>query len=217
MKKTVILLLSIFISISVFAKENVVMLRQDGVLRSDNGQGGVEWAMSIPAGTVLELESNEPELKILITSTDSFPDIEFYKVTYMKKTYYARKSEVAIGTPGVILENTLMYTTPALSSFLNTDLELGTIVVLGPSFTTNSVNFQEVYYYSDNAGVIRKRYVRKSFVSPEKKDVEAIQLLNKALTIKDDPESKSKFLENAARTSYSEEILMYIIENEKNN
>lgn len=210
MKKVTVLLLTIFLTFTAFAKESVIMLRSNGGLRIDKGNGGVEWAVGIPAGTTLELESSKIETKTLITTSEKYDNIDFYKVTYLKNSYYVRVSEVAKGDCGVILKDTLLYKNPALSSFYNTNLEQGTIIVLGEKTTKNSVDFQKIYYYSDSAGLLRTRYVLSKYVTSNKKDVEAIQLADKAVSITNDDDSRNKFFENAKKAASSSEILEYI-------
>ena len=218
-KKMKKLLLYIAISLfaaSAFAKTTGFMMRNNGPLREDKGNGGVEWATTVPQGTPLTIESEEPVLLTLITEKEKFDNIKFYKVTYEKKTYYARESEVALGkTATVILSDTTLFTKPAISSFLNAQIEQASVVVAGEKTTYAQSEFTEIQYWSDSASAVRKRYVFSSKVSENKNDLEAVRTVDVALALKNKDAAKEKAMKeelfkNAKKLNTSEAITEYI-------
>ena len=218
-KKMKKLLLYIAISLfasSAFAKTTGFMMRNNGPLREDKGNGGVEWATTVPEGTPLTIESEEPVLLTLITEKEKFDNIKFYKVTYEKKTYYARESEVALGkTAAVILADTTLFTKPAISSFLNAQIEQASVVVAGEKTTYAQSDFTEIQYWSDSASTVRKRYVFSNKVSENKNDFEAVRTVDVALALKNKDASKEKAMKeelfkNAKKLNTSREITDYI-------
>lgn len=216
MKKSLIYIALALLAGNAFAKTTGFMMRNNGPLRVDNGNGGVEWATTVPAGTKLTVESEEPVVFTLITEKEKIPDIKFYKVTYDKKTYYARDCEVALGSDlSVILSNTAIFTKPAISSFLNAQLEQGSLVVMGQIQEYAGTGFTEVQYWSSSANSIRTRYVFSDKVSSNKNDLEAIRTVDVALALKNkdavkERQMKKELFANAKKLNTSEAITEYI-------
>lgn len=219
MKKLVIFTIISLLSLSLFAKSKGYMLRDDGPLRVDNGQGGAEWDITVPAGTELELESEETVKMTLITKDKNYPDTLFYKVKYEGKTYYVRDVDFAVGTQlSVILDDTVLFTKPRLSSFVNAVLERGTLVVVGKAEKTpDSLGMTEIKYFSSSAGVIRTRYVFTDDISTNKSDVKAIMICDKVQAISNSDKAKEKAMKmelfnNAQKLDTSYQISSYVNE-----
>lgn len=215
MKKAfVFICLASFAALS-FAKD-AVMLRSGGILRTDKGNGGVEWAASVPAGAVLSVESDKPVPLTMITTDKKYDNIMFYKVSYEGKKYYARESEIAFGKIAVITEDTTLFATTKLSSFINAQLEAGTVVVANenshPAYNfsfEDELNLIDVKYYSENSGKVVMRYVFATKVSSDKDDIKAVLMVDKALALKDRAQKKELF-KNAAKLTSGKEFSDYV-------
>lgn len=216
MKKILTYIALALLAGNVFAKTTGFMMRNNGPLRVDNGKGGVEWSITVPEGTKLTIESEEPVVFTLITEKERIPDIKFYKVTYDKKTYYARDCEVALGsTLGVVLSDTAIFTKPAISSFLNAQLEQGSVVVVGAAIGYAESQFTEIQYWSSRANSVRKRWVFTDKISMSSNDLEAVRTIDVALSIKNkDPAKelamKEELFKNARKLKTKDEIAEYI-------
>lgn len=166
--------------------QTVVALRDNTPLRSDNGKGGVEWALEILAGQKLELLDTTPVQMDLVTSSETTPNVDFYKVRHQGKNYFIRTSEATQASQAaVITQDAVLFTRPRLSDFRNALLEAGSIVVAGNQVTHAGIDFTEVFFFDTAAWQIRSRYVVTDMVSKANSDVEAVQLLQKASTMKD--------------------------------
>lgn len=166
--------------------QTVVALRDNTPLRSDNGKGGVEWALEILAGQKLELLDTTPVQMDLVTSSETTPNVDFYKVRHQGKNYFIRTSEATPASQAaVITQDAVLFTRPRLSDFRNALLEVGSIVVAGNQVTHAGIDFTEVFFFDTAAWQIRSRYVVTDMVSKSNSDVEAVQLLQKASTMKD--------------------------------
>lgn len=199
------------------AKTTGYMLRDNGSLRVDNGQGGAEWSAYVPAGTKLTVESEEPVvLSLVIKGQDDIENIKFYKVTYEKETYYARVSEVALGDNLTIINaDTTLFRKPSLSSFLNARIEQASLVVAGAKTAGTSIEFTEIQYWSESAKEVRRRYVFSDKVSGNKKDLEAIRLVEAAVAIKNKDPAKERAMKlelfkDAMKLDLSSEISLYV-------
>lgn len=211
------LILSVFIScfvFSVFAENNsVIMLRDSGPLREDKGNGGVEWALEIPAGTTLALEDDDVVSLTLITSKEKTENVKFYKVNYNNKTYYASENEVAKVASGkkacVILKDTAIFSNPSISTFRNALLEQASIVVAGKTEDVAGIKFTEVKYWSADSWTVRTRYVFAETVSKNENDLKGVQIVDKVKTLKDEEMQKS-LITSAEDLDTSSEIHEYI-------
>lgn len=216
MKKLIAYISFALLAASAFAKTTGFMLRPNGPLREDKGKGGVEWATTVPEGTELTIEDENPVLLTLITEKERFDNIKFYKVSYDKKTYYARESEVALGkSVTVILSDTTLFSKPAISSFLNAQIEKASLVVAGEKSKTADIDFTEIQYWSGSASEIRKRYVFSEKVSENKKDLEAVRVVDTALALKNKDSEKERAMKqelfkNAKKLNTSDEITEYV-------
>lgn len=220
MKRILAYILFLTVAASSFAKTQVYMLRPTGYLREDKGRGGVEWAMTIPEGTVLTLESPEPVKLTLITQKEKYDNVEFYKVSYEKKSYYVGANEIALDGFGlsVILDNTTLFRNAAVSSFLNAQLEKATLVVTGLKKEYAGLNFTEIQYWSSNpngGGEVRKRYVLTDKVSQNSKDLEAVRIVDTALSIQNADKAKERTMKlelfkNAKKLNTSDSITDYV-------
>lgn len=171
---------------SLVMAQTVVALRDNTPLRSDNGKGGVEWALEILAGQKLELLDTTPVQMDLVTSSETTPNVDFYKVRYQGKNYFIRTSEATPASQAaVITQDAVLFTRPRLSDFRNALLEVGSIVVAGNQVTHAGIDFTEVFFFDTAAWHIRSRYVVTDMVSKSNSDVEAVQLLQKASAMKD--------------------------------
>lgn len=210
--------LSIFIclalSFSVFA-QSVVVLKDNASLRTENASGGTVWAMEVLSGLKLELLSPEPVLKDLVTSKEITPNISFYHVKYQGKEYYIRESEATIGTTvGVTTEKAVLFTNPRLSDFRNAYLEPGTILSCGKTVTQNDLKFVEVEFYDTSAWTKRTRYILQDDISNNAADIEAIQLVQKVLSLSDKNLQK-ELLASARQLNVCSEIFAIIYETEQ--
>ncbi len=211
------LILSVFIScfvFSVFAENNsVIMLRDSGPLREDKGNGGVEWALEIPAGTTLALEDDDVVSLTLITSKEKTENVKFYKVNYNNKTYYASENEVAKVASGkkacVILKDTAIFSNPSISTFRNARLEQASIVVAGKTEDVAGIKFTEVKYWSADSWTVRTRYVFAETVSKNENDLKGVQIVDKVQTLKDE-EMQKALITSAEDLDTSSEIHEYI-------
>lgn len=171
---------------SLVTAQSVVALRDNTPLRSDNGKGGVVWALEVLAGQKLELLDPVPVKMNLVTTSETTPDVEFYRVRHQGKDYFVRASEAApAAQAAVIVEDAVLFTRPRISDFRNALLEAGSIVVTGNQVSHTGVDFVEVFFFDTAAWQIRSRYVVSSMVSSARGDVEAVQLLQKAAAMKD--------------------------------
>ena len=171
---------------SLVTAQSVVALRDNTPLRSDNGKGGVVWALEVLAGQKLELLDPVPVKMNLVTTSETTPDVEFYRVRHQGKDYFVRASEAApAAQAAVIVEDAVLFTRPRISDFRNALLEAGSIVVMGNQVSHTGVDFVEVFFFDTAAWQIRSRYVVSLMVSSARGDVEAVQLLQKAAAMKD--------------------------------
>lgn len=171
---------------SLVTAQSVVALRDNTPLRSDNGKGGVVWALEVLAGQKLELLDPVLVKMNLVTTSETTPDVEFYRVRYQGKDYFVRASEAApAAQAAVIVEDAVLFTRPRISDFRNALLEAGSIVVTGNQVSHTGVDFVEVFFFDTAAWQIRSRYVVSPMVSSARGDVEAVQLLQKAAAMKD--------------------------------
>ena len=185
MKKVLISIFLCVLSISVFA-QSVIVLKDNASLRTDNGKGGTVYAMEVPSGIKMELLSPAPVKKDLVTSKETTPDISFYHVRYQGKEYYIRESEATIGsTVGVIIENSVLFTYPTLDAFRNAYLEPGTIISCGKTVESKGLSFMEIEFYDTTAWTKRTRYILKEGYTTNSADIDAIQLVQKVLTLSD--------------------------------
>ena len=171
---------------SLVTAQSVVALRDNTPLRSDNGKGGVVWALEVLAGQKLELLDPVPVRMNLVTTSETTPDVEFYRVRHQGKDYFVRASEAApAAQAAVIVEDAVLFTRPRISDFRNALLEAGSIVVTGNQVSHTGVEFVEVFFFDTAAWQIRSRYVVSPMVSSARGDVEAVQLLQKVAAMKD--------------------------------
>ncbi len=212
MKKiSILLFLFILTGVSLFAASSkVFMLRDNGPLRIENDTNGVEWAATVRAGTELELESDKLVKKDLITSKETYPDVDFYKVKYQDKIYYVQESDVEPAEKlSVIQKDTVLFSRPTLSSFRNALLETGSFVVTGKTVTEFSKSFTEITFYDTIDYVKRTRYVSSNDISNSDKDIKAIILLENA-RVTESEDLQKELLDNAKSMKTSEIISNYI-------
>ena len=212
MKKTFIFILSTFILCSqIFAEPlKVIMLRDNGPLRVEEGNSGVKWAQTISAGTELELVSEKTVTKNLITTDKTYPDVDFYIVKYKDNKYYVQVSEVGLApNAAVMCQESVLFTKPSLAYFRNAILEPGTIVAVGKRVKVDDLNFAEVSFFDTNDGIKRTRYVMANAVSENEKDVKAILMVQAALAIKDET-LRNETLNNAQRIKTTDYVTEYI-------
>jgi len=218
MKKVLISIFLCVLSISVFA-QSVIVLKDNATLRTDNGKGGTVYAMEVPSGIKMELLSPAPVKKDLVTSKETTPDISFYHVKYQGKEYYIRENEATIGsTVGVIIENSVLFTYPTLDSFRNAYLEPGTIISCGEIVSlngfSNDIWFMEIEFYDTTAWTKRTRYILREGYSTNSADIDAIQLVQKVLTLSDKNLQK-QLLNDAMSLNVCTEVLNIIKETEQ--
>ena len=214
MKKVLISIFLCVLSISVFA-QSVIVLKDNATLRTDNGKGGTVYAMEVPSGIKMELLSPAPVKKDLVTSKETTPDISFYHVKYQGKEYYIRESEATIGsTVGVIIENSVLFTYPTLDSFRNAYLEPGTIISCGKTVESKGLSFMEIEFYDTTAWTKRTRYILREGYSTNSADIDAIQLVQKVLTLSDKNLQK-QLLNDAMSLNVCTEVLNIINETEQ--
>ena len=211
MKKILIVLISVLLTTNMFAASSkLLMLRDDGPLRTENASNGVEWAETVRAGTELDLESSEIIIKDLVTSSKTYKDVKFYKVKYNKNIYFVQESDAEIcSAPSVIQQDALLFTKPTLYSFRNAILETGTFVVTGDTVKEFNNTFIKITFYDTNDGIKRSRYVYANTVSNSEKDVKAVLLLEKGKAAKNEDLQK-EFLDNAKAMKTSNLIADYI-------
>ncbi|MBQ4553688.1 MAG: SH3 domain-containing protein [Spirochaetaceae bacterium] len=214
MKKVLISIFLCVLSISVFA-QSVIVLKDNASLRTDNGKGGTVYAMEILSGIKMELLSPAPVKKDLVTSKEITPDISFYHVKYQGKEYYIRESEATVGSSvGVIIENSVLFTYPTLDSFRNAYLEPGTIISCGKTVESKGLSFMEIEFYDTTAWTKRTRYILKEGYSSNSADIDAIQLVQKVLTLSDKNLQK-QLLNDAMSLNVCTEVLNIIKETEQ--
>lgn len=218
MKKVLISIFLCVLSISVFA-QSVIVLKDNASLRTDNGKGGTVYTMEVPSGIKMELLSPAPVKKDLVTSKEITPDISFYHVKYQGKEYYIRENEATIGsTVGVIIENSVLFTYQTLDAFRNAYLEPGTIISCGETVSligiSNDIWFMEIEFYDTTAWTKRTRYILKEGYSTNSADIDAIQLLQKVLTLSDKNLQK-QLLNDAMSLNVCTEVLNIINETEQ--
>lgn len=214
MKKVLISIFLCVLSISVFA-QSVIVLKDNATLRTDNGKGGTLYAMEVPSGIKMELLSPAPVKKDLVTSKEITPDISFYHVKYQGKEYYIRESEATVGSSvGVIIENSVLFTYPTLDSFRNAYLEPGTIISCGKTVESKGLSFMEIEFYDTTAWTKRTRYILKEGYSTNSADIDAIQLVQKVLTLSDKNLQK-QLLNDAMSLNVCTEVLNIIKETEQ--
>lgn len=219
MKKLSVSVLLMIIAVSSFAKTYGYMLRPNGPLREDKGNGGAEWSITVPEGTELEVESAVPVKMTLKTEKEDIPDISFYKVEYEGNTYYARDTEVAIGgiEIALILEDTTLFRKAEISSFMNAKIERNSLVVAGMKKEYAGTSFTEIQYWSAKGNEIRRRYVFTDKVSTNSKDIEAVNIVARALSLKNQDPAKERTMRqelfnNAMSLNTSESVTVYVQE-----
>ena len=206
MKKLIAKIFILSFTVFAFAKSNAYMLRDNGPLRTDNGNGGVEWSITVPEGTELELLSETVEIKDLVMSKSTEKDCKFYKVKYSDKIYYALESEVAVGTQfGYIVDDATLFAKPAISSFRNAYLEFGTFVVVGEKTQNMGFNFVEIKFFDTDEKLAKSRYVQENKITTQKEDIETLQLITRAVS-ENDEEFKKELL-SMARNKMSSTII----------
>ena len=153
----------------------------------------------------------------LITEKERIDDVKFYKVSHEGKTYYARESEVELGgiSLTVILENTTLFQKPSISSFIKAQIEQASVVVAGQKKKSAGCEFTEIQYWSSSANEIRKRYVFSDMVSKNSKDLEAVRIVDTALSVKNKDAAKQRAMKqelfkNAKKLDTSEKITDYV-------
>lgn len=212
MKKGILSILAAAIFCSgIFASPSkVIMLRENGPLRVEEGSNGVKWSKTVNAGTELDLVSDKIIKKNLVTTDKTYPDVDFYTVKYKDEKYYVQVSEVAVAdSPAVICEDAVLFTRPNLATFRNALLEAGTIVAVGKKVNSCGIDFAEVSFFDSNDGIKRTRYVEYGKLSESDKDVKAILMVQTALQIKD-KDLMNETLNNARRINTSEQVSYYI-------
>mgnify|MGYP002517226552 CR=1 FL=1 len=78
-----------------------------------------------------------------------------------------------------------MFTYPTLDAFRNAYLEPGTIISCGKTVESNGLSFMEIEFYDTTAWTKRTRYILKEGYSTNSADIDAIQLVQKVLTLSD--------------------------------
>ena len=218
MKKLACILASLVIAGAAFAKTNGVALATETYLRQDKGNGGVEWVMTVPTGTVLELDNENVYNLTLVAGTKKTDGVEFYKVQYEGKSYYAQTKQVAASaTPAAILKNTVIFTKPRISAFTNAEIDFASIVAAGKKVNFEGIDFTEVQYFSESKWSVVTVYVLSSDVSLNTNDVKALMVVDKINATKDDA-VKQALIKSAVSLNTSNTIDEYIdsIDNEIN-
>lgn len=214
MKKVILSIFLCVLSFSVFA-QSVVVLKDNASLRAENGSGGAVWAMEVLSGIKMKLLSPEPVKKDLVTSAETTPNISFYHVEYQGKEYYIRETEATVGnTVGITTVKAVLFTNPRLSDFRNAYLEPGTVLSCGKTFIQNGLEFIEVEFYDTSAWTKRIRYVLQDDISSNPVDIEAVQLVQKVLSLSDKNLQK-ELLDSAKQLNVCEEIFEIINETEQ--
>ena len=216
MKKTSLsILICLTLCFSIFA-ESVIILKDNASLRIENETGGTVWASEVLSGIKMELLSDGPVLKDLVTSKETTPNISFYHVKYQDKEYYVRENEATISSNvAVTKNNAVLFTNPCLSDFRNSYLETGTIISTGKKVSNNGLSFVEVEFYDTSAWAKRTRYILEEDISNNSDDVEAIQILQKAKSLKN-PDIQKELLNSVFQLNCSNNIydMIFAFKNE---
>ena len=196
-----IFLLSMIALCTAFAQETVsaVALQKDTALWNEKEPGMMEWAKKdLEPGTILEVyvgsKRNSQGKKIpdiisssWTTATKKGQTLDFIKVKYQGKDYYAISNRVALyQTPAVVTKNAATYLTPNLADVRKTSLSYGTVVAIGEERSVCGISLYELSYYDEANYRIRVGYIMKSKVSTAKDDITALKLLKQAIGLTDE-------------------------------
>lgn len=185
----------------VFAKESVVVLRTPASLYEVKEGNTVKWATEITAGTVLDKRGDDAVRMDIYTKSKTWENIEFYTVKYDGKDYFIQtRDSAAIKSAedvGVVTENAVLYSKPHIATFRNAWIEPGTIVA---EIDHQRLLFSEVVFFDSADEVRRTRFIYGAKVSNNSNDIKAIQLLEKARSVKDEG-LQNDFLNSAVRTA----------------
>lgn len=195
------------------AKPSVVVLRPTASLYVATDGNNVKWASEVTAGTLLDGSSTESVTKNIVTKEKTWNDVPFYAVTYEKKNYFIQtrdSSAVENATSAaVVVDAAVLFSKPHLATFRNALLEPGTIVSCDTDQSSTKAGFTKITFFDTDDIVRRTRYVLSESISNDTKDIKAIQLLEKARSIKDEG-LKKEFLANAAKTAANAALSRYI-------
>ena len=176
---------------SVCAKESVVVLRAKSALYEAMDSQTVRFSEGIPAGTILEKQSNDVVNMDIFSQGKKGSGIDFYAVSYEGKDYFIPESDsVAIGSAknvAILTKDSVLFTNPHPAFFKNSWLPTGTIVVI---LDTPNKTFTEVMFFNAKDDVRNSQYVQTSKLSKNTNDIKAIQLLEKARTTEDKEQQK---------------------------
>lgn len=209
MKKLLAILITACLGSSLFA-QTAVMLRNNGYLRSDKGNGKVGGAEQISAGTTFTLTAPSSVKKDLELSSGTEKGIDFYQVDYNGAKYFLRASE------SVLLENSMklgaltsdatLFDEARPSSFRNAYLEAGDLVVTGSNKNFSGIlDFTEIWFWDSNERVVKTRFVQKKNVTSNENDVKAIRFLER-VNSSTDQKIKENYAQKALETAETEEI-----------
>ena len=186
-----------------WAEESVVVLRTAAALYEEKDARTVKWSSTVAAGTVLTLRDNETPSLDLYTKEKTYKDVSFYAVYDGggKKCFIQTRDAAPLSGEessfGVITENAVLFTKPHPAAFRNAWLEPGTIVAYNKQI---DLIFGEITFFDTDDGVRRTRCVQLYKVSTDKNDIKAVQLLEKARSIKDEG-LRREFLDSAAKAA----------------
>lgn len=185
----------------VCAKESVVVLRTPASLYEVKEGNTVKWATEITAGTVLEKRGDDVAKMDIYTKEKTWTGVEFYTVKYNGKDYFIQTRDSAsiksADDVGVVTEKAVLFSKPHIAAFRNAWLEPGTIVAV---ISNQKLIFDEVVFFDTDDKVRRTRFVDGGKLSNDSNDIKAIQMLEKASSVKDEG-LQNDFLNSAVKTA----------------
>ena len=198
------------VSASAAFAENVVVLRSTASLYEAKDSKTVKWSSDITAGTVLDNRTAGVVQRDIYTKDKTWKDVSFYPVRYNGKDYFIQTRDSAAveaaDRVAVITTSAVLFTKQHPATFRNAWLETGTIVAMEEE--AHGV-FTKITFFDTDDGVRRTRNVLSSKLSASAGDIKAVQLLEKARTMKDESLQKD-FLDSAAKAAESDIITRYI-------
>ena len=211
MKKLIAYIAAIAFAIAAAsAAGNVVVLRSSASLYETKDATTVKWAADITAGTVLDKRDADIVSKNLYTRDKTWEDVKFYAVRYNGKDYFIqiRDSAAIAGAnrAAVVADDAVLFTKAHPATFRNAWLHTGTIVALEEE---PDRIFTEITFFDTDDGVRRTRNVLTSKLSNAAGDIKAVQLLEKARSMKDEGLQKD-FLDSASKAADTEAVSMYV-------
>lgn len=207
MKKLISIILASFVAITAFAAEKsipAVMLQDDGTLFIEE-DGQMNYKMSIPAGSELEVLTVKNENGVVVPElkkskriiSEKLRDCECYHVKYNNKPYWCLPNRIGLNEKiGIIVKDTAVYRSPDVCDIKEkSSLAVGTVISFGDAFVANNkFKLLKITYYDPANYEVYTGYVKQEKVSSSKDDYKGIKIIKSIKKILKDGEKADKGL-----------------------